>query len=485
MTRELVKRKAASMDHSPRKSKTIDGFFKTNNAKKGSYKTKHATEAEQDQDHDQDKPKMWVEWHDIGETWVGHYGTPAPAAKFAAFDLDHTLVTVKGKWRFPKGPDDWQFVHPSVPKVLHSLYDQGYKIVIISNQNGFKLSKKTPGMMPKTARDFRVKISGIAKVLGIPFTILTATAKDYMRKPSPGMWHMAELDNGNVAVDKAASFYVGDAAGRPAGFKKGAPADFSDSDTGFALNVGIPFYTPEEMFHDDNGISEDNAFVLPPPRVWKISRFIPETPASDSSSGHSTLLDTLKEEIQQAQGSGKGLLLVLVGPPACGKSTFAQTHLAPLGFECINMDTLKTRKKCEYAVREALKDGELVVVDNTNPDAEARGSFLELAQTHGARSVAVVFKHSSKDLTLHNNCFRASVEQARHFHSANEQNHDHQTILDSIPIGADRVPAVAYNGYYKRFALPSTSEGFSQILHHVFVPDFASPEEKKIWYQYY
>ncbi|KAJ1662431.1 hypothetical protein IW140_005901 [Coemansia sp. RSA 1813] len=480
MTRELSKRKAMSTDHSPGKAKTIDKYFKSKNAKNGSNKTKQPADTEQSHG----KPKLWVEWQDIGETWVGHYGTPAPAVKFAAFDLDHTLVTVKGKWRFPKGPDDWQFVHPSVPKVLHSLHDQGYKILIISNQNGFKRSKKTPGVMPKNAKDFRIKISDIANVLGIPFTILVATAKDYMRKPSPGMWHIAELLNSGAVVDKAASFYVGDAAGRPAGFKQGAPADFSDSDAGFALNVGVPFYTPEEMFHGKNGIFEDSVFVLPPASAWRIGRFMPKELVS-SSSDYLTLLDSIKEEVQQAQSAGKGLLLVLVGPPACGKSTFTQSYLEPLGFERINMDTLKTRKKCEYAVREALKAGECVVVDNTNPDAEARGSFIDLAQTHGARSVAVVFKHSSKDLTMHNNCFRASIEQARHFHTAREQDCDHQSILDSIPVGADRVPTVAYNGYYKRFVLPAKSEGFSRVLHHVFIPDFASPEEKKIWYQYY
>ncbi|KAJ2553473.1 hypothetical protein EV175_002926 [Coemansia sp. RSA 1933] len=479
MTRELLKRKAASKDHSPRKTKTIDGFFKTKN---GSNKSERSMEAA----HEQDTSKQWVEWRELGETWIGYSGAPAPAPaeKFAAFDLDSTLVTVRGNWRYPKGPSDWRFFHPSVPKVLHSLHEQGYKIVIISNQNGFRRSKKTPDVMAKNAKDFRIKISNIAKVLEIPFTILVATAKDYMRKPSPGMWHIAELDNGDVVVDKAASFYVGDAAGRPAGFKEGAPVDFSDSDAGFALNVGVPFYTPEEMFYDSNGIADGKAFELPLPDAWSISRFIPTALAPSSSADHSALLSTLKEEVQQAQSSGKGLMLVLVGPPACGKSTFTQTHLEPLGFERINMDTLKTRKKCEHAVRDVLKEGGCVVVDNTNPDAEARGSFLDVAQTHDAKSIAIVFKHS-KDLTVHNNSFRSSIEQARHFHSAKAQNNDSQGILDSIPVGADRVPTVAFNGYYKRFTLPAKSEGFSLVLNHEFVPEFSSADEEKIWYQYY
>lgn len=42
------------------------------------------------------------------------------------------------------------------------------------------------------------------------------------------------------------SFYVGDAAGRPAEGKK--KKDFSKSDRLFALNASLNFFTPEEHF---------------------------------------------------------------------------------------------------------------------------------------------------------------------------------------------------------------------------------------------
>jgi hypothetical protein len=41
----------------------------------------------------------------------------------------------------------------------------------------------------------------------------------------------------SVASDKDASFFVGDAAGRA--------GDFASTDRKWAVNIGIPFYTPE------------------------------------------------------------------------------------------------------------------------------------------------------------------------------------------------------------------------------------------------
>lgn len=54
--------------------------------------------------------------------------------------------------------------------------------------------------------------------------------------------------NGNITIDKANSFYVGDAAGRPKNWVPGKKKDHSSADRLMALNVGIKFETPEEHF---------------------------------------------------------------------------------------------------------------------------------------------------------------------------------------------------------------------------------------------
>lgn len=53
------------------------------------------------------------------------------------------------------------------------------------------------------------------------------------------MWNYV-VDKGNegVAADLDTSVYVGDAAGRPAGWQPGKKKDFACSDRLFALNIG-------------------------------------------------------------------------------------------------------------------------------------------------------------------------------------------------------------------------------------------------------
>jgi bifunctional polynucleotide phosphatase/kinase len=50
------------------------------------------------------------------------------------------------------------------------------------------------------------------------------------------------MSNDVTSVDLGSSFFVGDAAGRH--YKNQKP-DFSSTDRKLALNIGIPFMTPE------------------------------------------------------------------------------------------------------------------------------------------------------------------------------------------------------------------------------------------------
>lgn len=59
------------------------------------------------------------------------------------------------------------------------------------------------------------------------------------------------------------SFYCGDAAGRPADWQAGAKKDFSVTDRKFAVNCGLKFLTPEELFLEQKSVEFDWRSVNP------------------------------------------------------------------------------------------------------------------------------------------------------------------------------------------------------------------------------
>lgn len=87
------------------------------------------------------------------------------------------------------------------------------------------------------------KFTLIQSDIGLPMLFLAATNDDKYRKPSTAAWDWFVSKNGLDKVNKSASFYCGDAAGRPKTDTK--PKDFSDGDRKFAINIGLNFKLPE------------------------------------------------------------------------------------------------------------------------------------------------------------------------------------------------------------------------------------------------
>jgi bifunctional polynucleotide phosphatase/kinase len=202
-----------------------------------------------------------------------------------------------------------------------------YRVVIFTNQGGLDLhpdKPKGPKMAKYKVTAFKQKCNAVLSQLDIPMTLYAATGKDIYRKPRPGMWmemkHDYELADSDI--DHENSVFVGDAGGRVAELKGGrgaAPKDFSCSDRNLAHNVGIKYQTPEEFFLGEKPRDFSRDFDL------ANFPFVEE----DGDDG-----------LHFEKTNGKDVIL-FVGPPGAGKSTFYWKYFKPLGYERVNQDILK------------------------------------------------------------------------------------------------------------------------------------------------
>lgn len=221
---------------------------------------------------------------------------------------------------------------------------------------------KTPKNVKDRVAAFKQKCNAVLGQLGIPIILYAATGKDIYRKPRPGMW--AEMkddyDLADSDIDLEDSVFVGDAGGRVAELKGAntAPKDFSCSDRNLAGNIGIPFQTPEEFFLGE----EPREFA----RDFDLANF----PFVGQEGGiNSGILEKANDKD----------IVMFVGPPGAGKSTFYWKYLKPLGYERVNQDILKryvlpvvcmavrklipnSKDKCFKAAAKLLQDGNSVVV---------------------------------------------------------------------------------------------------------------------------
>lgn len=236
------------------------------------------------------------------------YMKPRFRMKVVFFDYDWTLVKpIKGV--FPKNVDDWMYLRENVKDTIINYYKKGYMIVIITNQS----------------KEWKVEqIKNVMNDIGVPITALIAMNKiDY--KPSINLFN----EHIKKEIKTTHSFMCGDALGRK--------NDYSDSDLQFGKNIGIPVYSPEEIFP-----------ILQKSNVFKLSE---------------------KQEI-----------IVMVGMPGSGKTTIAEEIIKEnTNYIHINGDIYKTSKKM---IKEAsLYLDKSIIFDATNGTIEKRKDYIDFAKS--------------------------------------------------------------------------------------------------------
>ncbi|GAA6027869.1 hypothetical protein JCM8097_001757 [Rhodosporidiobolus ruineniae] len=270
----------------------------------------------------------------------GHYvhGAPAPSSKVAALDIDGTVIRTLSGQPFAQNASDWEWcVYGSgeggVVRKLRELHRKGFAILLISNQ---------ASPTSKLSSDFHRKLPVICRKLNIPLHAFAAFEFDQYRKSATGMWDaFVELFNGGIAVDYANSFYVGDAAGRA--------TDHADTDRKFAFNNGLPFLTPEEFF---DAAPKDENWTMWGWNPLAHEHILPDpTPLTRLSASPSSVLPIDLDSANSAPalvaavpalGASDGPeLVLLVGAPAAGKTTYYEEELRGKGFERMTYTTQK------------------------------------------------------------------------------------------------------------------------------------------------
>lgn len=295
------------------------------------------------------------------------------------------------------------------------------------------------------------KIEAIASRLApVPLQVFISSGSGKYRKPLPGMWeHFSSHENGTVEIDLNGSFFVGDAAGRKkatsasSSAKKSVKGDHSCADRLFAINIGIQFYTPEEIFLDRKAEPFEMPLFDP--------RNVINNPPKTLFEPNTTVTPPI---------NGQNEMIVIVGFPASGKSTFVEDYLIPKGFIHINRDNLKSWQKCVKECEQSLSKGFSVVIDNTNPDRESRQRYILCAKkVTGVRCRCFVM-NVSYEQAKHNNKFRQLCVADK----------EHKDVNEMI-----------INAYKAKFEQPNLAEGFDEIVNVNFIPKFNDCDEKKLY----
>jgi len=247
------------------------------------------------------------------------------------------------------------------------------------------------------------------------------------------MWEFfTEKMNGKVEVDLAKSAYIGDAAGR-----KG---DFDNTDYKFAKNCGLPFKTPENFF-----LGQKDSL---PAFEMDLSKIPENGPLFQSGK------DTKVK-------SGKKEMIIFVGSPGSGKSSFWKNYLSD--YEHINNDTLGNKKKSLKVCEEKLAAGKSVVIDNTNPGKDVRKEWLTLAKKYDYPARCFYFK-INKELAFH-----MDEQRKKNIHRKHQ---------------SKRVGKMPVHTFFKYCEEPTKAEGFEAVEIVNLVGKFQNDKDKKLFYSY-
>lgn len=122
-------------------------------------------------------------------------------------------------------------------------------------------------------------------------------------------------------------------------------------------------------------------------------------------------------------GDKKKALIILVGPPASGKSTWGKKFAQEKGLTYVSTDELRAEFGTgeddqtasgkafaigRYRVSTALSAGKSVMIDATNVDHKARKGWIKIGRLQDAYIIAITFEVPKEEL------YRRDAQRNRH-----------------------------------------------------------------------
>jgi bifunctional polynucleotide phosphatase/kinase len=307
---------------------------------------------------------MQLIWNKTAEYYEGTTPKFNMGEKIASFDLDGTLITPKSKKKFAIDSLDWMWTFKIVPDKLRELFENGYSIIIISNQAGISDGKQS-------GDEWIEKLNAIVKEINIEMKVFCSTSKNKYRKPLTTF-----RDEFFPKKIEKESFYCGDAVGR-----KG---DFTDTDYKFALNAKLNFYTPENIFLGEKNELPELNYCIDFTKQKKNVEFDFEPKEKE--------------------------MIIMVGFPGSGKSHISNLIKTKYEYENINQDILKTKARCIKEATKLIKSNKSIIIDSTNPSKEKRKEWIDLAKDNGYSS-RVIMMQTNIEKSKHNNIYRSLIKK--------------------------------------------------------------------------
>lgn len=332
---------------------------------------------------------------------------------FILFDYDDTLSI--------KYTTD---ILPNVKEILLEL-DKKYNICIFTNQMGISKGKTSHEKVQNILSNFQSKID-------IPLQIFYSTEDDQFRKPMKGMYDLMK----SILKPEKINFYCGDAAGRL--------NDHSISDLYFANNCNLVFKLPEEIFNNSKNIiiASKKLKSLDLYNDDKWNKGIIENPRNIINIEKINNLNLEKLELEV---EGKKTLIILVGPQACGKTTFANYISNKYNYGLINGDIHKTKTTMKKYFKKYQQEKIGIIIDNTNPTKKGRTEWIDLLTDKNKWNIIIIHIDICKLESIHLTKYRKYY-------------------------GGSKIPSVAIHKYYKNLEIPQNEEGtvlkFSKALYN-------------------